>query len=101
MKLTREQLRERAAKLISTFGKECMIEQSEEHYVPQAVREYLPGYKETDDKLYLYKGEYIIKGYNIRFLKGLSKEEREQVIKNMDAHKKFILDQKRNEDMER
>ena len=99
MSRTRKQLKEKAQKLISIFGKECMVEQSDEHYIPQELRKNLAGYKKEEDKLYLYNEKYIVKGYNIRFLQHLTKEKRERVLTSLDKYKEFIL--KRKEDMER
>lgn len=91
MKFTRQQLKEKCKELIFTFGEECMIEQIEENYEPQSIREKLPGYKEEDDKLYLYNTQYLIKGYNIRYLKNLSKEEQLRVVQDMNQYKERIL----------
>jgi hypothetical protein len=89
--LTRTQLKEKYKELLYTFGKECMVEQIGENYVPQAIRKTLPGYKEEEDKLYLYKYQYLVKGYNIRYLKNLTEEEEAKVVDTMARRKELIL----------
>lgn len=97
MKMTREQLKEKYKELVYTFGKECMVEQIGENYMSQTIRERLPGYKEEEDKLYLYKGQYLVKGYNVRFLKRLSEEDEKRIRESMARYKEYILWQKYQE----
>ena len=104
MKLTRKQLKEKYKELVFTYGKECMLEQIDEHYMPQSIRERLPGYKEEEDKLYLYKGQYLVKGYNVKYLENISEDEQQRLLTAMHNYKERILFErckKRNEDLER
>ena len=102
--MTREQLKEKYKDLVFTYGRECMLEQIDEHYMPQSIREKLPGYKEEEDKLYLYKGQYLIKGYNVRYLENISKEDQQRLLVALHNYKERILFEKykkRNDDLER
>lgn len=38
-------------KMIERFGEECMMEQAEIRYIPQALRETMPDYREAEDRI--------------------------------------------------
>lgn len=102
--MTREQLKEKYKELVFTYGHECMLEQIDEHYTPQSIREKLPGYKKEEDKLYLYKGQYLIKGYNVRYLENIPKEDQQRLLMALHNYKERVLFEKckkRNDDLER
>lgn len=78
--------------LISKYGKDDMIEEIDEHYVGQSVRDKLRGYKKADDKLHVYKDKYLLKGYNVKYIKHQPKEEQERIEREMDKHKIAIAE---------
>ena len=92
--MNREELKEKYKELVKVYGRECMVEQTELNYVSQSARERLPEYNEDDDKLYLYKGNYLVKGYNIKFLKELPEDMEIHAREEMRRHKEYILRQK-------
>ena len=77
--------------LIEEYGDECMVEQIDENYTSQILRQSLPGYKPKDDELIAYKDKYLVKGYNIRHIKQQTPERQAEIEKAMDMYKTLMV----------
>ena len=79
--------------LIKIHGEECMIEATDRRYIPQEERRRIKGYRKSDDRIYQYK-DYLIKGYNLKWLRKQSKDKQEEIEKDIDEYKIHIAKMK-------
>lgn len=77
--------------LIELYGDGCMIEQIEENYIPQILRQDSPKYSKKEDELVPYKDEYLIKGYNLRHLKQQTPQRQQEIEKAMHIYKRMVI----------
>lgn len=90
--------------MIKKYGADDMIEECDIHYISQALRESMEGYRKSDDKLTYHHiipqskgGETteengaILKGYNHAWLEKLNKNDRDKINKELQEHKRLLI----------
>lgn len=96
--------------MIKKFGDDCMIESADIRYIPEVIRQSMPGYKEAEDRLEYHhiipvkeNGETtiangaLLKGYNHEWLHKQSPEKQAEINKQLQEYK-IVSELKRAED---
>ena len=93
-----EEKKDRAKELIAKYGPDCMVEMCDLHYIPETYRKNKINYKPEEDQL-VPVGEYLIKGYNVKWIHEQDDAMKEYIFSELEAHRKYI--EQLNYEMER
>jgi hypothetical protein len=87
-------------KMIEKFGDECMIEATGIRYVDQEIRQSMPGYKESDDRIEYHHikpvkdgglttiaNGALLKGYNHEWYHKQSQEKQKEINELLQEYK--------------
>lgn len=80
--------KDKVKELIEKYGDECMVEACDLHYVPEIARKIKMNYKPEEDQL-VPIGDYLIKGYNVRWLHEQDEAMKEYVFSELESYRKY------------